>query len=107
MPRTTLTHLRRNLTRLLPIVTEQGDRLVIWRHRTPIAAIVPMEDYDKLWSWDDEDLLGPLVDPGRSARRKGARWVKDTGWTPTRPPLKARPPEAGGPEPEAKRWWWW
>lgn len=111
MTKVSLTGLRRNLTRIMPLVIEEKERVVIWRHRTPVAALVTMDDLDRLWSWEDEDMLGPIVDP-ETGKRKGGVWVKATGWTPDRPPLKPRPPEAGGPEPTPprRRWWqrfWW
>ena len=109
MPKISLTQLRRNMTRLLPVVTERGQRLVIWRHRTPIAVIVPMHEYDRLISWEDEDLNGPLIDPGNSLKRRGPTWMRETGWKPDRPPIKPRPPEAGGEvaAQKRKRWGWW
>ena len=109
MTKISLTQLRRDMTRLLPLVKQPGFRLVIWRHRTPIAVIVSMDEYDRLISWEDEDLNGPLVDPGNSLKRRGGKWVDDTGWKPDRPPLKPRPPEAGGAvvEEKRKRWGFW
>jgi len=37
LPKISLTQLRRDMTRFLPLVKQPGFRLVIWRHRTPIA----------------------------------------------------------------------
>lgn len=101
-----LTRFRRDLTRLLPPVIAGETRVILWRHGKPIAALVSMADFDRIWSWGDEEVLGP-ADP-ETGKRKGVRWVRDTGWTPERPPLKPRPAEAGGAgETVRKRWRWW
>jgi len=103
LTRISLTAFRREMTRLLPDVIAGRTRVIVWRHGKPIAALVSMADFDRVWSWEDEDLLGPK-DP-ETGRRQGIQWVRETGWRPRRPPLKERPEEAGGAA-QKKRWWW-
>jgi len=106
LTRLTLTAFRRELTTHLPGVIAGEVRVIIGRHGKPVAALVSMDDLDKLWSWDDDEMLGPK-DP-ETRKRKGVRWVRDTGWKPERPPLKPRPPEAGGEAVERRKGWrWW
>lgn len=88
---------------------ERGDgRVILWRHGVPVAAVVSLEDFDRLWAWEDEELFGPK--DAETGRPKGAVWVKATGWAPERPELRARPAEAGGvvaaEDDEARRKWW-
>ncbi len=107
LDRLSLTRFRREITRVLPAVIAGETRVIIARHGKAVACLVSMRDFDRLWSWEDDDLSGPK-DP-ETGKRPGMQWVRETGWKASWPPLKPRPPEADGEAvaEKRKRWGLW
>lgn len=110
LKRVDLGQFRAQLSRLVSSVEQREQRVILWRHGAPVAALVSLEDFDRLWSWEDEEIFGPKDE--ETGRPMGMSWVKRTGWTPERPELRERPEAAGGvgaasaeDDDERRKWW--
>ncbi|MCP5039047.1 MAG: type II toxin-antitoxin system Phd/YefM family antitoxin [Rhodobacteraceae bacterium] len=78
--RANMGQVRRHLALLIARVEHHGTKIILRRHGKPVAAIVSMDDFHRIWEIEDEEILGPR-DPD-TGRRMGAQWVRETGWKP-------------------------
>jgi len=76
--RVPLTKLRPHLSEVVDLLTCQRHKFLITRHGHTIGAIVPVQDFWRIWEDEELDLYGPK-DP-KTGKRPGAVWVKQTGW---------------------------
>lgn len=74
-----LSDVRARLTELIAKVTEDGERIFIYRHRRKVAVIVSVEDWKRIEEDERDELYGPRHP--ETGRRPGTVWVQRTGWT--------------------------
>lgn len=74
--RVNVTDLRPRLTALLGAVEHGGKKVVIAKHGKPVAVLVSMKDFRRVWSAEDEALYGP-INPETGRRRGGLMTLKD------------------------------
>ncbi|KAJ56144.1 hypothetical protein ACMU_10335 [Actibacterium mucosum KCTC 23349] len=72
-----LTDLRPHLTTCLKRV-ERGEKLILRRHGKPVAALVNMADYARVWDAEEDALFGP-IDPATGRRPGGVMKLSGTG----------------------------
>ncbi|NKW72101.1 type II toxin-antitoxin system Phd/YefM family antitoxin [Rhodobacteraceae bacterium R_SAG10] len=70
--RVNITDVRPQLSRLVGMAEHVGKKVIIARHGKPVAALVSMADFYRIWKDEDEELYGP-VDPVSGRRRGGLR----------------------------------
>ncbi|WP_417249343.1 type II toxin-antitoxin system Phd/YefM family antitoxin [Celeribacter sp.] len=68
-----LTDLRSRLTEVLDRV-QTGDHAIVRRYGRAVAAIVPMEDLERIWEHIDDEKLGPRQASGRRPGRSIGPW---------------------------------
>jgi prevent-host-death family protein len=91
--RINLSELRPRLTEMIGEVRYGGQKVIIWRHGRPVAALMSMDDFARVWDELDDEAMGPAAPVTRN--RPGPRWVRLTRWMRPRK-LRPLPEEAGG-----------
>ena len=76
--RGSLTQLRPNLSEVVELLRSQRHKFLITHHGRTVGAIVPVQDFWRIWEDEELDLYGPK-DP-KTGKRPGGVWVKQTGW---------------------------
>lgn len=81
--RVQVTDVRPQLTQLLGRVENGSEKLLLTRYGKPVAALVSMADFDRVWDAEEEELYGPR-DP-KTGRRPGpilraSAALKGRGW---------------------------
>jgi len=89
--RANMGQVRRHLAQLVARIEQHGTKIILRRHGKPVAAIVSMDDFGRIWEIEDEEILGPR-DP-ETGRRMGARWVRETGWKPEKRSVEEERPQ--------------
>ena len=75
-----LREVRPRLSELIARANHHGSKVQIRSHGKKVAALVSMEDYERIWEYEMLERFGPR-DPV-TGRPKGMRWVEEHNWTP-------------------------
>lgn len=62
---------------LMNRVSQQNERIVLTRRGTPIAAIIPMDDFNRLQLIQNQEDVQEAIDALQEAREKGFLSVDD------------------------------
>ncbi|MZR14656.1 hypothetical protein GQE99_16675 [Maritimibacter sp. DP07] len=95
-----LTRVRPELTQLIREVEVNGRKVIIRRHRKPVAALVAHDLFELFWTWDEDWVWGP-VDP-KTDKRLGLNWQKKPEYAHLLPP--AEPLSVSTAKPGWRRW---
>jgi len=68
---------KEGFTDLLNRVSQQNERIILVRRDKPIAAIVPMADYNRLQLIQDQEDVQQAIDSLQEAKEKGFLSVDD------------------------------